>query len=147
MTSHQEDLVLPGRTTDLALVIDYIEHACARAGVDQAAWFDLQLATEEACANVIEHAYQDTGGQFSVRFETRGPDVCITVHDHGRPFEPQKVRRADLSTPLGERPLGGLGLHLMQKLMDEVQFTFSATDGNTLVMVKRGVVAGRSQDG
>jgi anti-sigma regulatory factor (Ser/Thr protein kinase) len=68
MTSYHDDLVLPGRPGDLALVIDLIEQACSRAGVDPAAWSDLQLATEEACANVIEHAYREAEGQFSAIF-------------------------------------------------------------------------------
>jgi anti-sigma regulatory factor (Ser/Thr protein kinase) len=146
MTGYHDDLVLPGRPADLALVIDFIEQACTRAGVDPAAWFDLQLATEEACANVIEHAYQETGGEFAIGFDARGKDVSITIHDHGRAFDPTSVPEPDLNAPLEERPLGGLGLHLMQKLMDEIRFSFSPEEGNTVVMVKRGIVTEQYKD-
>jgi|BarGraNGADG00212_2_1021979.scaffolds.fasta_scaffold06369_2 anti-sigma regulatory factor (Ser/Thr protein kinase) len=146
MTSYHDDLVLPGRPGDLALVIDFIEQACTRAGVDPAAWSDLQLATEEACANVIEHAYREAEGQFEVRFDTRGLDVSITIHDHGHSFDPTSVPEPDLIGPLEERPLGGLGLHLMQKVMDEIRFTFSPEEGNTVVMVKRGIVTEQFKD-
>jgi anti-sigma regulatory factor (Ser/Thr protein kinase) len=146
MTGFHDDLVLPGRPTDLALVIDFIEQACARAGVDPAAWFDLQLATEEACANVIEHAYREAGGKYEVRFDVRDHDVSITIHDHGRSFDPTSVPEPDLMGPLEERPLGGLGLHLMQKVMDEIRFSFSPEEGNTVIMVKRGIVTEQYKD-
>jgi anti-sigma regulatory factor (Ser/Thr protein kinase) len=146
MTGFHDDLVLPGRPTDLALVIDFIEQACARAGVDPAAWFDLQLATEEACANVIEHAYREAGGKYEAHFDVRDHDVSITIHDHGRSFDPTSVPEPDLMGPLEERPLGGLGLHLMQKVMDEIRFSFSPEEGNTVIMVKRGIVTEQYKD-
>jgi anti-sigma regulatory factor (Ser/Thr protein kinase) len=140
MSSFRDDLVLSGQHNDLSRVVEFVEQACAEAGVDPAAWFDLQLATEEACANVIEHAYQRRGGRMEIRFEVQGDDVSITIHDHGRAFDPKSVPAPNLAAPLEERPLGGLGLHLMNKLMDEVRFDFSPHEGNTLVMVKHGIV-------
>jgi serine/threonine-protein kinase RsbW len=147
MASYEEDLVLPGRTADLTRVLDFIETACERAGVKPDAWTDLQLATEEACANIIEHAYEAAGGEFVVRFAARGGSVYITIQDNGLPFDPTLVAKPDLTTPLEERRLGGLGLHLMQTLMDDIRFTFSQEDGNTLVMIKRGVLVDPRQDG
>jgi serine/threonine-protein kinase RsbW len=91
--------------------------------------------------NVIEHAYAGEGGEFTVCIEVCGPDVEITVTDHGRPFDPKGVPLPDLSLPLEERPIGGLGIFLMQHLMDDVEFMFSAK-GNRLKMVKRGVRSG-----
>ena len=73
-------------------------------------------------------------------------DVTITIHDQGRAFDPTSVPEPDLCCPLEERPLGGLGLHLMQKLMDEVRFTFSPEEGNTIVMVKRRIVTEQYKD-
>jgi anti-sigma regulatory factor (Ser/Thr protein kinase) len=141
MTLFANECVFTGRIADLPAVGDFIAAACAAAHVGMDVCPDLQLATEEACSNVINHAYAGAGGEFCVRFEARGPDAVITIHDHGKAFDPTVVPRPNLAAPLEERPLGGLGLHLMHRLMDEVVFTFSADGGNTLVMVKRGVVA------
>lgn len=120
-------------------VIDFVSEASAQAGVTPDLRFDLQLATEEACCNVIEHAYGGSGGPLHIRFETRDGDVVITVRDHGWPFDPDAIAEPDMSIPLEDRSVGGLGLYLMRKLMDEVRFTFSETS-NTLEMVKRGAV-------
>jgi serine/threonine-protein kinase RsbW len=136
----QSELCMVGTIAELPNIVEFVECACEEAGVDPAVRFDLKLAAEEACTNVIEHAYSGEGGDLTVCFEVSGQDVRITVTDHGRPFDPGEVAMPDLSLPLDERPIGGLGLFLMQQLMDEVEFVFSE-DGNRLRMVKRGVRA------
>jgi serine/threonine-protein kinase RsbW len=124
---------------DLPRVLAFIEDVCRDAHVDEALWFDLQLALEEACCNVIEHAYNGEGGEFCVCVETRGRDVVITLRDQGKPFDPASVPAPDMHLPLDERRIGGLGLHLIYQLMDEVRFEFS--DGtNTLTLVKRNAI-------
>jgi serine/threonine-protein kinase RsbW len=134
----RSELCMVGTRADLPSVTEFVEHACELAAVDSAVRFDLQLATEEACANVIEHAYRGGGGEFTVCIEVVGPDVRITVTDQGEPFDPADVPMPDLSLPLDMRPVGGLGIYLMQQLMDEVRFSFTE-GGNRLSMLKRGV--------
>jgi anti-sigma regulatory factor (Ser/Thr protein kinase) len=139
MTFFKRELSVRGTAADLPRIADFIEAACEAAHINQAARFDLNLAVEEACCNIMEHAYENEGGPFSVCFETYNRDAVITLQDHGRPFDPSSVAPPDLDTALEDRPIGGFGLHLMRKLMDEVRFTFDST-GNTLVMVKRKAV-------
>ena len=139
MGSLNRELSVAGTTADLPAVAAFLEASCDDAGVDPGLYFDLQLAVEEACCNVIEHAYAGRGGAFSVAFSAVGPDVTITLRDCGRPFVPEKVVPPDMSQPLEQRRTGGFGLHLMYQLMDSVRFTFDEA-GNTLVMIKRGAV-------
>ena len=128
-----------GQMRDLPALIEFIETACDDAAVQPELRFDLTLAVEEACSNVIEHAYKGNGGELVIRFELRDRDRDHhDLHDHGRPFNPGKVGRPDTSIPLEERPLGGLGLHLMHQLMDEVRYEV-LPDGNRLTMIKRDV--------
>jgi anti-sigma regulatory factor (Ser/Thr protein kinase) len=134
----RSELCMVGTIAELPRILEFVEHVCEETDIDPAATFDLKLAVEEACTNVIEHAYSRKGGELTVCFDVCGPDASITVTDHGRPFAPDEVALPDLSLPLEERPVGGLGLFLMQQLMDDVKFEFSA-DGNRLSMVKRGV--------
>jgi anti-sigma regulatory factor (Ser/Thr protein kinase) len=140
MTSFKRDLTTASALSSLPVIADFVEAACEQAQVDLSARFDLQLAIEEAVANVIEHAYKGEGGEFTLSIETVGRDVVITLHDHGRPFNPAAVARPNISAALCDRPIGGLGLHLMYQLMDDVRFAFDDS-GNTLVMVKRGGVS------
>jgi serine/threonine-protein kinase RsbW len=136
VTLMKRELSVAGVKCDIPQIEDFLEHACKDAGVDPSASFDLHLALEEACCNVIEHAYEGQGGELNVGFETVGRDVILTVHDHGHAFDPDTIAAPDLSVPLVDRPIGGLGLHIMGQVMDDLRFSFSDT-GNTLVMLKR----------
>lgn len=139
MSPFQRELALDATIADMPAILSFVETACLDAEVDPALLFDLQLAVEEACSNVIEHAYRGRGGLLRVRFETANGDVLITLQDQGQAFDPDRIAAPDTSRPLSKRPVGGLGLHLMRTLMDEVRFAF-APDRNTLVMIKRNAV-------
>ena len=143
MTPMKRELTLRGAKSDIPQIEVFLEHACEDAGVDPSVSFDLHLALEEACCNVIEHAYEGQGGEMNVGFETHGRDVILTVHDQGHAFDPNAIAAPDLSAPLVDRPIGGLGMHIMRQLMDELQFSFSDT-GNTLVMLKRDALPASS---
>jgi serine/threonine-protein kinase RsbW len=142
MPSFSRELAVQGNVADLPVILAFVEASCEESGVHPALFFDLQLAVEEACANVIEHAYGGKGGDLALTFETRGRDVVITLRDHGRLFAPEEVVVPDMSVPLTKRRVGGLGMHLMYQLMDEVHFDF-AEGSNTLVMVKHDTLAGQ----
>lgn len=139
MGSFQRELSITGTFADMSDILAFVEQACRQARLDPALYFDLQLAVEEACANVLEHAYAGKGGEIQIRFETRERDAVVTLWDHGRPFDPGGVVAPNLKLPLAKRPIGGLGLYLMYQLMDEIRFAFSES-GNTLVMVKHNAV-------
>ena len=139
MQPYQREATFPSKVTVLPDVLAFVEETCATAGVKPALVFDLQLAIEEACSNVIEHAYRGKRGIFSLTFAASDSDVIITLHDHGRPFDPEAVVKPDPSLPLRKRPIGGLGLHLIYQLMDDVRFSFDGA-GNTLVLVKRNAI-------
>jgi anti-sigma regulatory factor (Ser/Thr protein kinase) len=62
--------------------------------------------------------------------------IVIRVRDWGRSFEPALVAEPDITAPLEERDLGGLGLFLIRRLMDDVQYTFDPQKGNEVLMVK-----------
>jgi anti-sigma regulatory factor (Ser/Thr protein kinase) len=96
----------------------------------------LNVALDEAVSNAINHGY-DAGarGEIAVRLR-HGPDsVLVEIEDDGRPFDPLQAPPPDLTSPLAERPIGGLGVHLIRNLMDEV--TYARHDGrNILKLVK-----------
>jgi serine/threonine-protein kinase RsbW len=107
---------------------------------------NLQMVVDEACANVVQHAYGGQGGEMVLSIEAVGSCLQVTIRDWGQPFDPDKVPVPDLTAPLERRPLGGLGVYLMREMMDQVDYHFDPDDGNTLVMVKRipGLRSGKS---
>jgi serine/threonine-protein kinase RsbW len=132
-------LVVPGRYDQLSVIADFVGEAARCAGLDEHAVFHVQVAVDEACSNVIEHAYGGEGqGEIVLAWESRNHDFKVIIHDRGKPFDPDLIPAPKIGTCLDEIKAGGLGLHLMRQVMDEVCFDFDA-DGNRLTLVKRGV--------
>ncbi len=67
----------------------------------------------------------------------QGNEIVITMHDDGKSFNPSNVKQPNLKANLSERQIGGLGLYLMRKLMDKVQYESTPGEGNLLTMRKR----------
>lgn len=130
--------IFPGRFESLPKIRDYIVNAAINAGLDEPDVYAVELAVDEACSNIIEHAYGGEGiGDIYCTCKVANNDLIIILKDHGQPFEPESVPEPNFSAPLEELKPGGAGLYLMRKMMDEVQFKFTPKDGNILVMVKR----------
>jgi anti-sigma regulatory factor (Ser/Thr protein kinase) len=97
------------------------------AGFNRAAADQIALAVDEAATNVIEHAYGGADDRIvEVRYEDRGEDLRVDVVDNGARVDPKAMPRVDLDRYASERRKGGLGVHLMSKIMDSVTFRRSA---------------------
>jgi anti-sigma regulatory factor (Ser/Thr protein kinase) len=92
---------------------------------------------DEACTNIIKHAYFGKGGIINITCELQDNDFVITIKDNGRPFDPNSIPPPDLESDLDRRKIGGLGIYLMKKLMDDVSYSFNAKEGNKVVMRKK----------
>ena len=127
-----------GRFESLAGIRKFVFEAASEAGFDDKEIYSVELAVDEACSNIIEHAY---GG------EGKGDIVCtcndinngleIILKDDGEPFDPSDVSPPDFSIELEELKPRGAGLFLIRNMMDDVDFKFSKEDGNELRMIKR----------
>jgi serine/threonine-protein kinase RsbW len=130
-------LSIPSQTEYLALVRDVTRKMAESAGFPEATTERLALAVDEATTNVIEHAYGgDPGQEIEVRIEDRGPEFRVELIDTGRMVDPRTVPRVDIERYVSERRTGGLGVHLMEKIMDSVTFRRSARR-NICSLVKR----------
>jgi len=123
--------------SQLAALRDFVVQTSHELGLDSATIYDLQLAVDEACTNVVRHAYDGESGRLELEIQATGEGVRVTVWDWGQPFDPENIPEPDVTAPLEQRPLGGLGLFLMRQTMDEVQFDFDPEKGNRLTMLKR----------
>jgi anti-sigma regulatory factor (Ser/Thr protein kinase) len=101
--------------------------------------YNIQLATDEAASNIIEHAYEGmSDGLMEISCGYRNSVITIILVDHGEAFDPSDVPAPDLKADLSDRKIGGLGLFLMRKLMDEVHYVAEPKrNSNTLTMTKR----------
>jgi serine/threonine-protein kinase RsbW len=135
--SQPVEIVREARQENLGVLLQFVEHECSRAELPDDVTFAVRLATEEACSNIIAYAYPGRDpGPVSLQFTVDDDRVVIIVQDEGIRFEPSVVPPPDLTRPAEERPLGGLGWHLIQQVMDEVTHEHVSGRGNRLTLVK-----------
>ena len=100
--------------------------------------YNIQLAADEAASNIIEHAYEGvSNGVLELSCEVKGDLLTIVLVDHGESFDPSEIPLPDLKADLSDRKIGGLGIFLMRKLMDEVRYETKSNRSNVLTMTKR----------
>ncbi|WP_420645203.1 ATP-binding protein [Candidatus Leptofilum sp.] len=136
----------PGRYEEIQKICQFVAAGAAAAGLDANAIFHIELACDEACTNVIEHAYGgEDQGEIEVSWQLKADSFIITIHDNGRSFDPDAVPKPTLPELSEDAPapdidqvkVGGLGIHFMEQLMDDVTFSFDEARGNTLKLVKK----------
>jgi len=130
--------LFPGRYESLEEISRFVVQEAEKAGLDENAQYSVELAVDEACTNIIEHAY---GGEDKGTIECictiTGEGLTVELVDHGRSFNPKKVPKPKIGAKLSEVKSRGAGLYLIMNLMDEVHFDFSKDKGNRLTMVKK----------
>jgi anti-sigma regulatory factor (Ser/Thr protein kinase) len=116
----------------------YINLACSHhSGIDKQINYDLQLAVDEACTNIITHGYQGMNpGSIILSLEFKGACIEVTITDFGHAFEPIQTPAPDLEAGLEDRPTGGFGLYFIYQTMDEIEYTTNPY-GNRLTFIKK----------
>ncbi len=110
--------------------VELVGDVAKQAGFSCKEVYSIQLATDEACSNIIEHAYaRSPEGMIDIACDAHDGQFTMVIHDHGKEFDMSRVRKPNLSKELSEREVGGLGVYLIHKLMDEVHFSSSKKIG------------------
>lgn len=131
-------LHVPSSTQNLAMIRDFVSNVGVQAGLGEDDVAKLELAVDEACTNVIEHAHgNDITKDVVVRAVFDEKTLKIEVMDTGKGFDPSALPDDDLVHMIHERKSGGLGLRMMRTLMDEVSYEILPGDSNRLRMIKR----------
>jgi len=126
-------LTIPSDLRLLALARAFVEAVCQVAGLDERSTHSVVLATDEATNNIIRHAHIDhPNAPLQIQCFIRPDGVEIRLHDEGPPFDLEAV---PLLNP-AECRIGGRGVFLMRKLMDEITCLPRTERGNTLRMIK-----------
>lgn len=125
------------RWEDMQIATSMLSRFAAENGLPPPILHDLNVVLDEALNNVIAHAYEDGAhDEITVRMELRPGAIAITIEDRGRPFDPRRASAPDLAAPLRARKVGGLGVHFMRSLMDDMTYA-RAGDTNRLCLIKK----------
>ncbi|HLO32896.1 MAG TPA: ATP-binding protein [Anaerolineales bacterium] len=117
---------------------EFVGDIAHKGGFSDKDVYNIQLATDEAASNIIEHAYENrSDGILELSCDMRGEVITIILIDRGESFDPSQIPLPDLKADLSDRKIGGLGIFLMRKLMDEVHYEPKPDKSNVLTMTKR----------
>ncbi len=133
----ESHLTVPGRYDRLEQITEFVAQAARRAGLGERAVYHCKVAVDEACTNIIMHAYGGEGrGDIELTCQAIPGELTIILEDRGETFDPESIQAPNLSVQIEDLSEGGLGVHLIRQLMDQVDF-HATRDRNRLTMVKR----------
>ncbi|KUO63339.1 serine/threonine protein kinase [bacterium BRH_c32] len=130
------ELSVKSSTDNLSVIRDFIKNTALSLGYSNAAIGNIILAVDEACTNIIKHAYKySPTGDIQIELNRIANKFIITILDSGIEFDPNLIPEPDIKEYYKQRRIGGLGMYLMKKMMDEVVYTKNKNK-NQVKMVK-----------
>jgi serine/threonine-protein kinase RsbW len=129
-------LRVPADLDRLAEIRQFVEKAAAIHTADEQVVWDVVQAVDEWVANIIVHGYRHHPGSIDLVVRAARGSLVISITDRAPVFDPTRAPEPDLSLPLQQRPLGGMGIHLIRQTMDEMRHREVAGGGNELTIVK-----------
>ena len=133
---HRSKRIL-SRTDNLLEVREFVGDAARACGFSEEEAANIVLAVDEACTNIIKHAYQyATDKEIEVAIQYNKNSFEIRIFDSGKSFDPSTIRQPNLTDHIGHRKRGGLGVYLMKKLMDKVEYNFRRGKRNEVRLIK-----------
>ena len=133
----QRTLTLTNDLKRVPRLNEFIDEVCEANGFDMATTMQLNLAIEEAVVNVMNYAYPaNVQGNITIEAKSNGKEMKFIISDTGKTFDP--TARPEVDTTLGaeDREIGGLGIHLMRQIMDNINY--ERIDGhNVLTLTKK----------
>ena len=132
-----QNLNIEATLDNLPQVLQFVESYLEAAECPLKAQMHINLAVEEIFVNISSYAYAPGTGDAVIRLETEEDPaaVILTFIDHGVPYDPLAKADPDISLPAGERQIGGLGIFLTKKTMDDV--TYEYRDGQNILHLKK----------
>ena len=132
---YEKEITVAATTEQIPFISDFIEGLMSSAGFDLRKIMEEQLAAEEACTNVAKYAYPGKDGMIHIVAKVAGDRLDLIIEDWGIPFNPTAHAVALSQASAEDRPIGGLGIHLIRNYVDGMFFEFR--DGkNALTLVK-----------
>ena len=136
---HHHSLTLPNDVEAVPQLHEFIEEVAEAAQLDASLTMSLNLAIEEAVVNVMNYAYPP-GTQGTINLFATTDDHCLTmiISDTGTPFDPTAKEEVDTTLSAEDRPIGGLGIHLIRQIMDSVEYEY--VDGKNVLTLKKTIL-------
>jgi len=130
-------LIIAADAGNLADIRRFVREAAAALDAGPETISDLELAVDEAACNAILHGYRGGPGLLELEVLRKGDAVVVRLCDGAPPFDPTRVPEPDLTLPLEERALGGMGVYLIRRSVDEMRYRLTPEGRNELTLTRR----------
>ena len=136
----RNEIHMEAKNSNLQRLTDFVGAHLDLAGCSAKARMEIEVAVEEIFVNIAEYAYGSDTGDVTVRVQTApdGSDVTITFCDSGKPYDPLEREDPDTTLSAEEREVGGLGVFMTRKMMDEMRYEYR--DGMNVLMMKKMIL-------
>ena len=119
----EKKLVVKSKTENLSKIRAFIQGIASTVGFTNESIDNMILAVDEACTNIIKHAYKSyPDGEIIIKVKYESKKLIITIVDYGKTFMPELVPEPDIQEYYRQHKVGGLGMYLMKTLMDDVKY-------------------------
>lgn len=134
-----KELTIDAAVENIEVVTDFVNTELEKMGCPMKAQMQIAIAIDELFGNIAKYAYTPEVGEATVQidFEESTPAVIISFLDHGKPFNPLETAQPDTHLPVEERRQGGLGIFLVKKTMDMVEYEYK--DGQNILKIKKNL--------
>ncbi len=128
----------PGEMHYLHRIREFVTGIAEESGINEHDIDNIELAVDEACANVIEHGYgQDVlNRNITIRMEIDAAKLVLTIIDQGKQFDPRTKKQPNIDKLIRMKRDGGLGISLIKRTMDEIDYRTTPDGHNELVLTK-----------
>lgn len=134
-----KELTLPATIENIEKVTDFVNEQLEEIECPMKAQMQIDIAIDELFGNIAHYAYNPETGPATVRVEVMEEpiSVVITFIDHGVPYDPLKKDDPDITLSAEERAIGGLGVFMVKKTMDEISYEYR--DGKNILRIKKNM--------
>ena len=133
----KKEITVEAKTENLQKVLEFVDSGLEEAGCGMKTQIQVDLSLEEMYVNVAHYAYAPGSGTATVRFESGEGKIKITLIDSGMPYDPLKHIDPDISLSAEDREIGGLGIFLVKKNMDNLSYEYK--DGKNIFTMEKAI--------
>ena len=131
-----KELILEAKTDNLTKVLEFVDNELERLNCPMKIQLQINVAVEEIFVNISNYAYHPEIGEATIQVEVEDEPltVCLTFIDNGVPYDPLAKNDPDVTLSAEERQIGGLGIFIVKKSMDDVSYEYK--DGKNILRLK-----------
>lgn len=130
-----KEITVDATIDNVQTITDFVDERLEEMNCPVKAQMQIDIVIDELCSNVARYAYSDKTGKVTVSVDTvdKPMKVWLTFTDEGVPYNPLAKEDPDITLSAEERKLGGLGIYMVKKMMDEFRYEYK--DGKNIVTV------------